>query len=446
MILLIIGLLATFLPNRFDHILLLDVAGVPIPLSHIVLTGGVLLGGNLSRGCRVFWPVPLILVYALLQGIFTESIFTPNGISAFWRGFVPPLCLCAVVGAYPRLPKLAVTLRLLKGFLYATAVYAVAISFFRGSLGPIIGWASEPTVAGSGLTGFSRISMPFGGPTLVGSALAFVFPIFLARAVESKNLMSHDAMVAGMLAVLIVLTFSRGPFLLLCFGIVSTLFLVRKKRLRLVVITLLLICSIVVSGLLTSRVFRSLEIDPVITRESSSDTFRYITYATLLKQIVTNPLGTGVGSDFLRELPADDPDVERMGMTLISFGGETIMSQAHSTWLLLLSEVGWLGALLFFYVFVRLVQIFSAAARTAALLNHKDYELFFKSLMASSIGLILWLAVSDSLLYFPRFAILIWLLLGLFAGVAMNYTAFVRSDHRIIGKQVKFTPPRPRFA
>ncbi len=282
-------------------------------------------------------------------------------------------------------------------------VYVLAVSACVFSIYGIYGYLDNT------LTEYGRAIGAFDSYSRSAMYCMLVIPLILTMSFHSKNKYTKLILILSTLltGILLVLTFTRGPWIIL-FGILLIL-LFRKSKKILTVFLTALVLLVLFYGPVTERVKFTFEIKEGINRASSG---RLTLWQNSLQIIKKHPmLGVGYGPNIFRKM-YPHPEYK---FYITDPHGNFQQSDAHNLFLQIPIETGIVGFIVFIYLLAMYIKCgYSSYMQT------KDY---FKK----DIAFILFLTIIGFLIcsisgyfYEDRIGLMFWLYMGISIGIGVE--------------------------
>ncbi|MDO9464874.1 MAG: O-antigen ligase family protein [bacterium] len=282
-------------------------------------------------------------------------------------------------------------------------VYMLAISACVFSIYGICGYFN------STLTEYGRATGAFGSYSRSAMYCILVIPLILIVFFHTKNKYIKLGLVLSALltGILLVLTFTRGPWVILFGTLLMLLFKKSKKMLTAFLAALLLLA--IFCGPVTERIKFTFEVKEGINRALSG---RLTLWHNSLQIIKKHPvLGVGYGPNIFRKMYLH-PEYK---FYLTDPHGNFQQSDAHNLYLQILIETGIVGLLAFMYLLARYAK--------CAYKSYVHTEDYFKKdiLFTILLTVIGFLACSISgYFYEDRIGLMFWLYMAMSMGIGIN--------------------------
>ncbi|MCK5595157.1 O-antigen ligase family protein [bacterium] len=259
------------------------------------------------------------------------------------------------------------------------------------------------------LTEYGRATGTFDSYSRSAVYCMLVIPLILTMFFHAKNKYTKSVLILSALltGILLVLTFTRGPWIILF--VILLILLFRKSKKILTVFLAALALLVLFYGPVTERVKFTFEIKEGINRASSG---RLTLWHNSLQIIKKHPvLGVGYGPDIFRRM-YPYPEYK---FYITDPHGNFQQSDAHNLFLQIPIETGIAGLVIFMYLLVRCIKYtYKSYAHTE---DPFKKDILF-TIFLTIIGFLL--CSISGYFYEDRIGLLFWLYIALSIGIGIN--------------------------
>lgn len=248
-------------------------------------------------------------------------------------------------------------------------------------------------------------------PSVFGSYLAFFMPLFYCLLSLSNNRISKFFWLACLIliSIVLILTFSRSSFI--ASVIATSVYLVNKRRKKLLVIFLLCIIFLVIFCTFAGKSSSFYRLGVFRILESRRMFYYYSRFITTMRIVRDYPI-FGIGIDnfryfFYRYYPFDPRLVH------------PLTNIPDNMYLMILGETGLFGFLSFMFLIFHILKRGFLCLRKLAMKNKMNAEIMLAFLC--SIIVLLVNMLTYEIFYWPTPFFLFWMMLGMVSGMTKHF-------------------------